>query len=132
MVPTIGRQDKGEAGRLNNNGAMNMSKIMLALAVLAVGAFVFAGCNRAETTATQSNKEKYDRIQTDMTIKEVKDILGEPTNVKTGGAEVLGVGATGSTMTWTKGKEVITVKFVNEKVVSKDLGQVSEEEKKTP
>ena len=117
---------------MDNNGVMNMSKVLLAIAALAVGAFVLGGCSKVETTATQSNKDKYDRIQTDMTVKEVKDILGEPTNVKTGGTEVLGVGATGSTMTWTKGKEVITVKFVNEKVVSKDLGQVSEEEKKTP
>lgn len=73
-------------------------------------ALLLAACSKV----TPANFEK---IQDDMTRQQVMDILGEPTDVSS--ASLLGF--SGGTATWRDGKTVITVRFVNDKVVSKQI-----------
>ncbi len=78
---------------------------------------VLAGCSKM-------NREHYDQVQTGMTLDQVKKILGEPDETKSGGVNVLGVGGSATTMTWKSGDKSITVTFVNDKVVAKDMSNL--------
>lgn len=94
------------------------------LAVLGVLCLALAGCK------TKITPENYDKIKTDMTLKEVEAILGEGTSQGGDGANVaaqVGVDVTGgvggpqrpSTVdyVWEKGKKSITVTFKGGKVL---------------
>ncbi|BAK77135.1 putative lipoprotein [Pseudogulbenkiania sp. NH8B] len=59
----------------------------------------------------------FEKIQEDMTRQQVAELLGEPADVSS--ASLLGF--SGGTATWRHGKTVITVRFVNDKVVSKQI-----------
>ena len=86
--------------------------------VLAVSLPVMlAGCSKLD-------RDHYDQVQTGMTIEHVKKILGEPDETKSGGVDVLGIGGTATTLTWKSGDKSITVTFVNDKVVKKDMSNL--------
>lgn len=91
--------------------------------VLIAGGLVMCGCGKMQSKMTKVNKDNYEKIKTGMTPAEVVSILGEADETKTGGASVVGIGGTGTTMIWKSGKEMIRVEFINDKVVKKDLGQ---------
>lgn len=63
------------------------------------------------------NQENFDKIHEDMSQKEVREILGEP--VDASGGSVLGL--SGSEAVWKDDKTTITVRFLNDKVVSKRM-----------
>ncbi|MCE5276936.1 MAG: DUF3862 domain-containing protein [Planctomycetaceae bacterium] len=96
---------------------MNKSVTIAAVALAAALVLAPMACNRLTHT-------NYDRIRTGMTVDQVKDILGEPQEVDSGGGEILGVGASGTSMVWRSGNKTITVVFVNNQVVSKSMSNL--------
>ena len=69
------------------------------------------------------NQENFERIREGMSQKEVREILGEP--VDASGASLLGISS--GEAVWKDDKTTVTVHFLNDKVVSK---QMSRTEKK--
>jgi hypothetical protein len=86
-----------------------MKALWKPLTVMLIALFLVA-CSKV----TPANFEK---IQDDMTRQQVVEILGEPADVSS--ASLLGF--SGGAATWRDGKTVITVRFVNDKVVSKQI-----------
>ena len=84
------------------------------LVLLAAAAVVLplAGCNKVNT-------DNYEKIENGMSIEEVEDILGKGEKVQGGSLSVGDIDASGHTYSWKSGDKVITVTFVNEKVVAK-------------
>lgn len=88
-------------------------KLMMLFLVMTVAFLVF-GCS-----PDKISKENFDRIQTGMTEDEVQAILGPPT-------ESAGVDVTvfsGTTSIWKKGDTVISIQFVNRKVLAKKFSK---------
>ncbi len=76
------------------------------------GLMLLVGCGRGVS------KDNYDKIENDMTVEQVKGLLGEPdADSSAGGVSVGGLSA--ESLTWTDGEKTITVGFANGKVVSK-------------
>jgi outer membrane protein assembly factor BamE (lipoprotein component of BamABCDE complex) len=69
------------------------------------------------------NQENFEKIREGMSQKEVREILGEP--VDASGASLLGLSS--GEAVWRDDKTTVTVHFLNDKVVSK---QMSRTEKK--
>ena len=69
------------------------------------------------------NQENFEKIREGMSQKEVREILGEP--VDASGASLLGLSS--GEAVWKDDKTTVTVHFLNDKVVSK---QMSRTEKK--
>ena len=88
---------------------------LMAIAVFMLSAI--AGCSKV-------NRGNYDKIQSGMTVQQVKDILGNPDETTSGGASVLGVGGTATTMVWKSGNKSITVTFVNDTVVKTSMSNL--------
>src|SRR5215831_17066132 len=65
------------------------------------------------------SQENFEKIRDGMSQKEVRDILGEPVNAE--GASVLGI--SGGEAVWRDDKTLITVHFLNDKVVSKRMAR---------
>lgn len=86
-----------------------MKALSKPLAVMLLALFLLA-CSKVTPT-------NFEKIQDDMTRQQVIEILGEPSDVSS--ASLLGF--SGGTATWRDGKTVITVRFVNGKVVSKQI-----------
>jgi outer membrane protein assembly factor BamE (lipoprotein component of BamABCDE complex) len=63
------------------------------------------------------NQENFDKIHDGMSQKEVREILGDPVDAE--GRSFLGL-STGEAV-WKDGKNTITVHFLNDKVVSKQM-----------
>ena len=63
------------------------------------------------------NQENFDKIREGMSQKEVREILGEP--VDASGGSILGI--SGGEAVWKDDKATISVHFLNDKVVSKDM-----------
>ena len=89
--------------------------VMVSLAVLLGG---LGGCS------SKISRENYDKVQTGMTVAQVKEILGEPAETKSGGASVLGIGGTASTLTWKAGDKTITLTFVNDQLTTKSMSNL--------
>lgn len=85
---------------------MNVRALVLAAAIL------LAACSKV-------TQENFSRIQDGMSEKEVRGLLGEPT--ESSSAAVLGVSGTSSR--WVDGETVITVRFVNGKVALKSFNR---------
>lgn len=100
---------------------MNARSLVLLVGLAGAAGLVLSGCNKIETASVENVKQKYDQVKAGMTVAEVKDILGAPDDMKTGGVSAVGVGVTDTTMTWKKGKQVIKVNFLNDKVVEKHM-----------
>ena len=71
------------------------------------------------------SQENFDKVHEGMSQKEVREILGEP--VDASGASLLGLSS--GEAVWKDEKTTITVHFLNDKVVTK---QMSRTEKKGP
>jgi hypothetical protein len=82
------------------------------LFVLCFVTFVLVSCSKV----TQSN---FDKIQNDMPKSEVLSILGAPTETSQG--EFAGV--SGGQCTWKSKDGEIVVRFLNDKVISKDFSK---------
>jgi hypothetical protein len=66
------------------------------------------------------NQTNYEKIQTGMTMEEVKKILGEPTESKTaGGGDLL----SGTSAIWQDDGTTIDIKFINGKVKFKTFNE---------
>ena len=65
------------------------------------------------------NQENFDKVREGMSQKEVREILGAPINAS--GGSVLGL--SGEEAVWKDDKTVITVHFLNDKVVSKRMSR---------
>ncbi|UXY14745.1 hypothetical protein N8I74_15680 [Chitiniphilus purpureus] len=61
--------------------------------------------------------ERYAQIETGMTRAEVIGLLGEPD--QTDGASLLGI--SGESAIWQSGGTTVTIRFVNDKVIGKDM-----------
>ena len=82
----------------------------IGLAMLLVA---IAGCS------SRLSQENFDKIREGMSQKEVREILGEPVNAE--GTSVLGI--SGGESVWKDDKTLITVHFLNDKVVSKRMSR---------
>ncbi len=83
---------------------------------LLLAAVLLAACSKL----TQAN---YDKIEEGMSKQQVAALLGEPQEAS--GASFLGL-SSGSAV-WRDGKTAITVRFLNDKVVSKELDKGQDE-----
>lgn len=91
-------------------------KLMILFFLISV-TFISFGCS-----VDKISKENFDRIKTGMTEAEVQAILGPPT-------ESTGVDVTvfsGTTSIWKKSDTVISIQFVNGKVVAKQFSKESQ------
>lgn len=92
---------------------INYRKLMIFFFLMTV-TFLFFCCS-----VDKISKENFDRIRTGMTEAEVQAILGPPT-------ESTGVDVTvfsGNTSIWKNGHTVISIQFVNGKVVAKEFSK---------
>lgn len=104
---------------------MTRSRITRAAALVALPLLVVLtiGC------AGKLTMENYNKVANGMTPQEVEAILGPGTEQASsgvsvpgqsvGGVEVPGVSMSSKAMIWQKGRKMITVSFVNDKVVGK-------------
>ncbi len=83
------------------------------LAVLLLCALYLAACG------SRINATNFEKIQTGMTMAQVTDILGEPTESSSVDVAVF----SGTVSKWKAGDVTITVQFVNGKVVAKQLSK---------
>jgi outer membrane protein assembly factor BamE (lipoprotein component of BamABCDE complex) len=100
---------------------------------LSIGVAILLVCLAA--CGTRLNQENFDKIRDGMSQKEVREILGEPVNAE--GRSVLGI--SGGESVWRDDKNLITVHFLNDKVVSKRMSRSDkkdsvpkDEDEKTP
>src|SRR5258706_16072625 len=87
-----------------------------AVAILLV---VLAACS------SRLSQENFDKVREGMSQKEVREILGEPADAS--GASLLGLSS--GEAVWKDDKTTISVHFLNDKVVSKEMSRT---EKKGP
>ncbi len=73
-----------------------------------------AGCGRAKLT--QAN---FDKIQTGMTLAQVRAILGDPTESHSVNVAVV----SGTVSEWRQGEVTISIQFVNDRVVAKQFSK---------
>ncbi len=84
------------------------------LSVVLAFAFITAGCG-----VDKVNKTNFDKIKTGMTEAEVQAILGPPT--ESSGVDVAVFA--GTTSIWKEGDTVISIQFVNGKVIAKQFSK---------
>lgn len=82
-------------------------------ATLMLFALLTVGCGSPVT------KANYDRIENGMSLKRVEGILGKGTEQSRSGGDFGGISMSGKAMVWQEGNNVITVMFMNDKVMSK-------------
>ncbi len=83
--------------------------LVLLAAIVCAG---LTGCARSRI-----NKDNFDKIKLSMTQEEVQQILGPPTEAS--GVEIPVF--SGTTAKWVQGDNIITIQFVNGKVVAKEF-----------
>jgi hypothetical protein len=92
--------------------ATQSTQLKLGIAVVVVlVAFTLAGCG------SRINQDNFDKVQTGMTLAQVKIILGAPTESSSVDVAVF----SGTVSKWKAGDTLITIQFVNGKVVAKQL-----------
>jgi hypothetical protein len=82
-----------------------MQRKYLKVAIIALCFFCLVGCHRV-------SQDNFNKIKTGMTLKEVTDILGPPT--QTEGVDFLGF--SGTSATWKSKNAEIVIQFLNDKV----------------
>lgn len=80
------------------------------------GAALLPACTTSHDRITMQN---FNRIETGMTAREVKAILGEPDKDRGGGADIMGFDASANVLRWEEGDRRIVVTFVQGKVIAK-------------
>jgi uncharacterized protein YcfL len=83
------------------------------LVVVVLVAFILVGCG------SRINQDNFEKVQTGMTMAQVKLILGEPTESSSVDVAVF----SGTVSKWQAGDLTITIQFVNGKVVAKQLSK---------
>ena len=91
---------------------IGLNKIILKL-IFYIGLLVIVGA-----CVNKINQENYKKIQTGMTLEEVKTILGEPTESKSAG---IGGLVSGTSAVWKGEGMTIDIKFLNGKVQLKSF-----------
>lgn len=88
-----------------------MKKMLKALQwmLLVFALITFTACSKLTTA-------NFDKIHNNMTPEQVKEILGEPTEVKSGGL----IGFNGTVYIYRQDKTEVTITFLQGKVFSKD------------
>jgi len=87
-------------------------KLGIVVAVVLV-ALTLAGCG------SRINQDNFEKVQTGMTMAQVKVILGNPTESSSVDVAVF----SGTVSKWQAGDLIITIQFVNGKVVAKQLSK---------
>ena len=87
-------------------------KILMWVLLIGVLTWTVGGCSKV----TRGN---YDKVETNMTVQEVTDILGDPTEKTSTGAQLGSLGGTKTSSEWKSGDKTINIEFVNDKVVAK-------------
>ncbi|MBP7933600.1 MAG: hypothetical protein KA354_03025 [Phycisphaerae bacterium] len=90
---------------------MRKPRYLIWVAILSP-AILAMGCNKV-------TPENYDKIQNQMTLTQVEQILGKGTEQSGGGLAVGDLNVSAKTVTWASGDKSITVTFANDKVVMK-------------
>lgn len=93
---------------------MIIGKLLVKLMAITFLSTFLVGCYSKIT------QENYDKIQTGMTLEEVKAVLGEPTESNT-----LGIGnlLSGTSAVWKNEETTITINFLNNKVQLKTFNE---------
>lgn len=91
-----------------------MLKSWLRPGLALVGLLMLAACSRV----SESN---YEKITDDMSKQDVIALLGEPTNSESAAIP----GLSGSSLVWESGDVTITIQFLNDKVLLKNLKKKS-------
>jgi hypothetical protein len=91
---------------------VNFNKILFK-SVFYIGLFFILGA-----CVSRINQENYNKIQTGMTLEEVKAIIGEPTESKSAGISGL---VSGTSAVWKGDSMTIDIKFLNDKVQLKSF-----------
>jgi outer membrane protein assembly factor BamE (lipoprotein component of BamABCDE complex) len=93
------------------------AKIVFGIVVVVLAcAFFLVACG------SRINQDNFDKIQTGMTLAQVKVILGNPTESSSVDVAVF----SGTVSKWKAGDVTITIQFVNGKVVAKQLAEGKE------
>jgi hypothetical protein len=93
---------------------MHRTRIATTMACVALGGVLLAGCSGPAV-----NQGNYDKIENGMSMEEVKDILGEPTEQSAAGVSVGDMEVSGGATVWKDGDKTIMVTFQGGKVVAK-------------
>lgn len=99
---------------MRNSRKFDLKRLACLVMVAALLGLGLTGCARSKIT-----KENFDKIKLGMTQAEVQAILGPPTEAA--GIEIPLFEGTMSK--WTQGDTVITVQFINGKVVAKEFSK---------
>lgn len=92
----------------------HFAKFKLGIVVVVVlVALTLVGCG------SRINQDNFEKVQTGMTMAQVKLILGEPTESSSVDVAVF----SGTVSKWQAGDLTITIQFVNSKVVAKQLSK---------
>jgi len=92
----------------------HLAKFKLGIVVVvALVALTLAGCG------SRINQDNFEKVQTGMTMAQVKVILGNPTESSSVDVAVF----SGTVSKWQAGDLIITIQFVNGKVVAKQLSK---------
>lgn len=88
-----------------------MNKILLAgkWMLLVIAMITFTACSKLNTA-------NFDKIHNEMTPEQVKQILGEPTEIRSGGL----LGFNGTVYVYKQDKTDIKISFIQGKVIAKD------------
>jgi outer membrane protein assembly factor BamE (lipoprotein component of BamABCDE complex) len=89
------------------------AKLIGVVVTLLVCSLCLAGCG------SRINQDNFDKVQTGMTLAQVKVILGNPTESSSMDVAVF----SGTVSKWQAGDVTITIQFVNGKVVAKQLSK---------
>jgi outer membrane protein assembly factor BamE (lipoprotein component of BamABCDE complex) len=92
------------------------AKLIGVVVALLVCTLCLAGCG------SRINQDNFEKIQTGMTLAQVKVILGNPTESSSVDVAVF----SGTVSKWKAGDVTITIQFVNGKVVAKQLSKGKE------
>lgn len=91
---------------------INFNKILFKSVFYISLFFILGAC------VSKISQENYEKIQTGMTLEEVKAIIGEPTESKSAG---IGGIVSGTSAVWKGDSMTIDIKFLNDKVQLKSF-----------
>ncbi len=99
---------------MNNSGKFALHRLLGLIILVVLLGHGLPGCSGSKIT-----KENFDKIKLGMTQQEVEGILGPPTEASAIELPVI----SGTTSKWARGDVVITVQFLNGKVMAKEFSK---------